>query len=149
MLQRRWVKNGISLMELMIAVFLLTTVFAALVSVYPLVFRYATMSKNRSLAAASGKNLIETIQSVPWGAPVTSFIKKEQVFRQVIEGKAQVVKLNVKKIEFNPSNAGGDGPDPMSYVSKVTVILTWKEGTGGASNEMTRSITVEGTITKD
>ncbi len=146
---KRWVKNGISLLELMIAVFLLTTVFAALVSTYPLVFRYAAMSKNRSLAAASGKNIIETIQAVPWGSPVTSFIKKEQIFKQVIEGKPQVVKLEVKKIEFNPSNAGGDGPDPLSYVSKVTVVLEWKEGTGGASGEMKRSITVEGTIAKD
>lgn len=142
-------KNGISLMELMIAVFLLTTVFAALISVYPAVFRYATMSKNRSLAAASAKNLIETIQAVPWGSPVTSFIKKEQVFKQVIEGKPQIVKFIVKKIEFDPSNPNGDGPDPSSYVSKVRVILEWKEGTGAASGEMTRSITVEGTINRD
>ena len=137
------------MMELIIAIFLLTTVFASLVAVYPIVFRHATMSKNRTLAASAAKNIIETIQSVPWGSPVTSFIKKEQVFKQVIEGKPQVVKLKVKKIEFNPANSAGNGPDPLSFVSTVTVILEWEEGTGASSQAMTKRVTVQGTITKN
>lgn len=136
-------------MELIIAIFLITTVFVSLIAVYPMLFRHASLTKNRLLAMSVSRNIVETIKAVPWGASVTPFIKSNQTFHMVIEGEQQSVTFKVKEIKFDPANAAGTGPDPGKLTSNVTITLEWQEGTGAGSKMRNRTLTTVSVISKE
>jgi len=141
--------HGLTLIEIMIAIFLVTVVFATVIAVYPALYRHATMSKNRFLAASVADNIIETIRAVPWGAPVPAYVRQDKKLEQLVEGEKQEVTFKVKEINFEPSNSTGNGPKPDNYVCLVTVTLEWVEGVGSASQAKTKTLTSQGTITRN
>lgn len=139
--------SGVTLIEIILAVYILAIVFAALAAVYPAVYRHSALSGNRFLAVRVSENIIETVKAVPWGKPVTPFIRKDQHFSRLIDGSRQISIFKVRKISFDPPNATGDGPDPKSRSALVTVTIEWIEGTGKSSEAVTQTYTTQGTIT--
>lgn len=140
---------GLTLIEIILAMFLIAVVFAALAAIYPAVYRHSTISKNRLLGMQVAHNVIESLRAVPWGKPVPDFIKKEQKFDQLIEGVKTSVTYQIAKIEFDPPNSTNDGPDPKSIVCNVKVTVKWTEGAGGASEARTQTISASGTLSKN
>jgi prepilin-type N-terminal cleavage/methylation domain-containing protein len=141
-------RNGLTLIEMMIALFLVAIAFSALVAVFPAVYRHSAQSRNRFLAQQAGRNVIETLRAVPWGKPAPAFARQDHVFDQVVEGERHFLRFKVKEIKFEPANATGDGPDPRSPVSQVRVTLEWREGTGSSSASRRQTLCAAGSLTK-
>lgn len=139
--------KGISLLEIIIAMFLVAIAFATLAAIFPLAYRHASMSKNRILATSTARNVIETLRAVPWGRATPDFVKQDQGYMMVIDGKRQPVVFEVKEIKFDPANSTGNGPDPESTVCEVYVTVEWKEGTGPSSQMVTKELTYSGVLT--
>ena len=119
-----------------------------LAAVYPMAFRHSAQSKNRTMAGAVAYNTIETLKALPWGKPVPENVKADRLITTVVEGKKQAVRFHVNKLDFNPPNDTGDGPDPKANVCTVTLNLQWKEGTGASSGEAVRNITLTRVLTR-
>jgi type II secretory pathway pseudopilin PulG len=137
---------GMSLIECIIAVFLVTVAFSALVSVYPTVYKKATMEKNRFVAAALAEGILESVKSLPYGTPYPPALVADRPFTQIVEGQQQPVvfkvrEINGSKIQFDPSGATGKEPSESSLSCIVSVTIEWEEGTGASSAGMIKSIT--------
>lgn len=139
-------KKGMTLIECIIAVFLIAVAFTALAAVYPAVYRKSTQQENRFVAIAVAEGIIESVRALPYGSPIPVTLMKDQTFTRVIEGERKSAVFHIKSISFLPS--AGDAPDPSSLASTVTVTVEWSEGTGASSGEATRSITLNGSLTR-
>jgi len=136
---------GMTLLECIIAVFLITMAFASILSVYPLLYRQSTQSRNKFIAVAVANGLLEAVRAYSYNAPLPPELKKPREYEQVIEGVRTKVVYTVKSIDFEPSNPSGKGPDPKSYTCRVKVVIEWEEGTGASSSMKRETFTATGT----
>ncbi len=141
-------KPGFTLLECIIAVFLIGAVLLALVSVLPRVHRQAAQGKNRFLAAATAANILEEIRSLPYGRPVPDAVRRDRKFEQVVEGVRTEVVFRLRGLEFSPSNLQGNGPDPRSVSSRISLTLEWEEGTGASSENKRQILSLSGAVTR-
>jgi hypothetical protein len=124
--------------------FLIALAFTSIISLFPMLFRQSTQSKNRFLASAVGNGILEEVRAYPYRVPLPRELLRPRVCEQVIEGVRTGVTFRVKSIEFSPSNSERNGPDPASHACEVAVMIEWEEGTSASSEKKNLSMVFNG-----
>ncbi|MEW6278382.1 MAG: hypothetical protein AB1758_07170 [Candidatus Eremiobacterota bacterium] len=130
-------RRGLSLVELVLALFLVVLVLGAVASVLPGLYRQSARSQHRFQAVAAAQGILAAYRSLPYGAPVPAELKQPWTFRQRMEDVASTTEVRVRSIAFEPANPSGDGPALEADFSRVTVTVEWEED--GADGVQTAS----------
>lgn len=140
--------RGFSLLEVVIALYLLAATVAAVCATIPQIYRQTVQSKNRYLAVAVAGNVLEAARSVPYGRNVPDEVRQPSRIAQVAEDQKTVTEFRVAALDFRPSNVDGRGADPGQPTCVVTVTVEWDEGTASASEKAVKRYTATTSLTR-
>ncbi len=141
-------RAGLSLVEIVIALFLVAAALAAVLSVVPGLQRRAAQEQDRHLAGTVARGIVEALRTVPYGATVPPHLLAPQRFDSVVEGVATRVVIEVKEIRFEPAAPGRLAADPAAAASRVRVVVTWAEGTGASSTRAVKELAAWGVVVR-
>lgn len=138
-------RRGFTIIECVIATFVLLSGFLAVMSVYPLSQRGATLSHNRTLALRVARNVLESVRAHPYGDPLASAVLADETYVEMVENAPSSVTFK-KTIQY--STGGSIGSSTSTY-DVVTVTVQWREGTGVGSAGQDKSVKVTGGIARE
>jgi prepilin-type N-terminal cleavage/methylation domain-containing protein len=138
-------RRGFTLIECIVATFILAIGFVAVASLYPMAYRGATVSANHVAAMEIASGLLAHIRSSPYGNPVGSPFIDPESLTVVIEDAPTVVTFK-KSITFA---RGGTHADLSANADVATVTVTWTEGTGPASEGISKRVTLTGGVCRE
>lgn len=141
-------RRGLSLLEIVLALALVALALGAVLAVVPGAHRQAAQSRNRFLASAAAREALESVRSLPYGATVPDEVLAPRRFEMVVEGVPTSVLVRVDSLAFAPQAAGRLAADPSRPYSRVTLKVSWEEGTGAASERARRDLTVVGAVAR-
>ncbi|MGE0491547.1 MAG: hypothetical protein AB7S38_20215 [Vulcanimicrobiota bacterium] len=121
-------RRGFSVVEIVIALILMTLGFFTFFSVFSSSARQSAQSRMRTLAARVAINYLEEFEAHPYGEPAPKNWSEETDTPAVlfIKGRQQQMILH-KKIEFQNGSFIGNAADNNDI---VTLTLTWRENVG-------------------
>jgi len=139
---RKMQARGCSLLESVMAVYLVVMAFAVVMAVYPLTAVSPVPSANHILASSTAHNIFESIRAVPWGSPMPDELKEKQVVTYTVDGEDRAVEFVVTRLEFDPSGETGDGPEPDSHICRVTLTIQWNNDNDPTGESPRESLTL-------
>lgn len=154
-------RRGFTLIECIIATFILAIGFMAVASTYPLSYRSAAVSTNHVLAMQVASGMLETVRDNPYGTtPSLQPVTLSMVVGASGSTGATVPVVTTSAspsatpstVTFYPSvkfARGGSVPNPNAMSDVCTVTVTWNEPTGRGASLLQKSVSVTGGITRE
>lgn len=150
---RRGGRRGFTVLECVIATFILLAGFLAVMSVYPLSQRASTTSQNHTQAIRVARNVLEVIRAHPYGEPLSSDVLADETYQGLIEtdpgdasGKHAITTVTFRKsVTYANGSCVGAVAGSTTY-DVATVTVRWREGTAGGSAGVDKSVKVTGGI---
>ena len=134
--------RGFTIIECVLATFVLLSGFLAVMSVYPLSQRSASLSHNRTIALRVARNVLEAIRAHPYGDALASDVLADETYSEMVESAPTSVTFK-KSVQY--STGGCVGSSSSTY-DVVTVTVQWREGTGVGSAGQDKSVKVTGGV---
>ena len=125
---------GFTIIEAIITIFIIASGFLILFNVFILSMRSATASRNRMVAELLADSTLEEIRAHKYGTSQPDSWTKPYVVKSIIQGKQNNVAFNRT---ITCANGSYFGTVPGDY-DKITIIITWVEGTGRGSSGVTK-----------
>lgn len=138
-------RRGLTLIECILATFIVAVGFVAVASVYPLAFRGATLDANHVAAMQLASSTLSQIRALPYGATPAPGGTLSPVTRQTSnEDSTTQVTFN-RTVTFERGGAAASA-QTAGDVARVTV--TWIEGTGASGEATQKSVSVTGGVSR-
>lgn len=138
-------RRGFTLIECIIATFLLAVGFVAVASLYPMAYRGASVNANHVAGLEVASAVLSHIRSSAYGSPPAGQYLGDETLQMVVEN--DVVNVTYKKsVKFA---RGGTHADVNANADVAIVTVTWVEGTGPASEGITKSVVVTGGVCRE
>jgi hypothetical protein len=152
-------KRGFSLLEAMIAIFVVTAGMMVLASVFGIGLRHATQTRDRALAIVLAENLIEHVRSQPYGVserPVEWGRDKPNEWSVhemmvIVEGRKVETKFE-HCIEVAEKERGGNGSffgEGEDFTDVLKIQVRWREGTGVGSKGEDKLLIIYTTVWRE
>lgn len=138
----RRLRGGFSLIECIIATFVLAVGFVAVASMYPTAYRGATLNANHVAALEIANGVLNRIRSTPYGTTLAPDILAPESLNTMIENVDAPVTFT-KTVKFA---RGGATAYKFAVSDVATVTVSWNEGTGPGSAGRAKSISVVGGV---
>lgn len=138
-------RRGFSLIECVVATFVLAVGFVAVASIYPMAHRGASVNANHVAAMQIASGVLAHIRSAPYGSTVSETCLSPETLVMVIEGTPGAVTFS-KEVTFQ---RGGSTADTNAVADVASVTVTWTEGTKASSEGIRKSITVTGGVFRE
>ena len=137
-------QRGLTLIECIIATFLVAVGFLAVASVYPLAYRGAVLDATHVAALQVAGATLADVRGLPYGTPLPASVTAPLQVDGITDGVPTPVTF-VREVRFARGGAIAN-PNALSDVAAVTV--SWEEGTAAGSAGRTKSVTVTGGVTR-
>jgi type II secretory pathway pseudopilin PulG len=120
--------RGFTVVESLMAFFVMAVAFVALMSVFSGGAHEAMQSRNRTVALLYAESFLEEVRAHPYGAPAPKRWKSDTVrpVKVQVEGREQVMEFSQEVSYANKSFVGGSSEN----TDEVTLRLRWKESLG-------------------
>ncbi|MEW6279362.1 MAG: hypothetical protein AB1758_12105 [Candidatus Eremiobacterota bacterium] len=127
-------RRGFTLVEAILAFFLLVVAFLVLFSIFSGGARHAVQSRNRTVAMVYAQSFLEEVRAHPYGQPEPEAWKQARVYPVAVyvEGRPQTMEFNQEVTYRNESFVKSSVDQD---VDEVTLRLTWREGLGDNAHE--------------
>lgn len=121
-------RQGITLMETILAFFIMAVAFVVLFAVFSGGYRAAVQSRNRTVAILYAQSLLEEVRAHPYGqpAPPSWTAPVAHPVDVIVEGRKQHYEFAQQVSYANSSFIGLSDQD----ADEVTITLKWREGVG-------------------
>jgi Tfp pilus assembly protein PilV len=134
-------RQAFSLIEAIVAVFVIVFGFLVILSIYSTSSRHATQSRNHITACILADNLLAEFRDHPYGAPAPAQWTAPKTFTNVIESEfltgsgGAITKVNrIAKTTFTTtitySNGSFVGTSTSGNYDDVSFTISWSEGSG-------------------
>lgn len=128
------IQRGFTLVEAILAFFLMTIAFLVLWSIFTGGARHAMQSRNRTVAMLYAQSWLEEVEAHPWGQPKPKSWNDGVVtpVAVYVEGRPQQMNFT-QKVEFT-TGAFVDKTREEDH-DELKLTLTWSEGIGDNANQ--------------
>ncbi len=134
-------RPGFTLIECVIATFIVMLAVITVVSALPMAYRGASADKQRLTALRVAQDVIAQVQARPFGADPSSLKGTVQPEGETVEGNALDSRYTIDTVAVDIP-AGSDH-------GTVTVTIRWDEGSGVGSSRMSKALTLTGGVTRE
>lgn len=134
--------RGLTLIECIIATFLLAVGFVAVASVFPLAYRGAVLDANHVTALQCASEVLAGVRNTPYGSVPPARVTQPMTVSTIVEGVA-------RKTDFLPIVTfarGGQSAQIQAACDVAIVTVRWTEGTGGSTPAVDKSVEVRGGV---
>lgn len=135
-------KRGLTLIECIIATFVLAVGFLAVASVYPLAYRGAVLDATHVAALQVASGTLAEVRTLPYGAPVPATMIDPLPIDGISEG-VRTTTTFTREVHFT---RGGTTADPGALSDVASVTVRWDEGTLAGGGAVHKSVTVTGGV---
>ena len=137
-------KRAFTLIEVIVATFIVGMGFLAVVQLNPMGHRGGTVDKNRLIALRIARNVIDQARSMPFdtlAANVATLEGPKYLNGEQIEGKTVGLEFAVEKVLV--TTTGPASPTPIGY-GNITVTVVWHQGVGKSNAAGNNTLTMTG-----
>ncbi|MCD4782779.1 MAG: prepilin-type N-terminal cleavage/methylation domain-containing protein [Candidatus Eremiobacteraeota bacterium] len=127
--------KGFTIIEVIIAIFIISCGLMALFSTFSLSIRHATQSRNKVCVDVIADSMLEGVRAHRYGEPKPPSWEKPRMVLTVIQGKISQTTFHIKVKCKNQSFIDEKINKDYDY---VTIEITWSEGTGVGSRGIKR-----------
>ena len=126
--------KGFTILEVLITIFIITSGFMILYTVFSMQIRHSLQSRSMISAEIIADSTIEEIKAHPYGEPIPKEWKEPVFTHAYIHGRK--ITTEYKK-DFNFENKSFIGEEEGDS-DKVTIEITWTDATGIEGSGVTR-----------
>lgn len=143
--------KGMSIIELVIALVIITCGILTAISVLAASLRFSTQSRQQVYAYLVAESMLEKIKAHKYGEPAPKSWKEPVYYKISVEGKSEPMLAEFKRdYNFTAVGANGSFVDSTKPQTEdiVTIIVTWVEGTGRTSAGINKKLELETKVRK-
>jgi len=144
--------RGMSIIELVIAVVIITCGVLTALSVLAASLRFSTQSRQQVYAYLVAESMLEKIKAHKYGEPAPKSWNEPVYYKISIEGKSEPMLAEFKRsYNFTAPGANGSFVDSTKLQTGdiVTIVVTWVEGTGRTSTGINKKIELKIKVKKN
>jgi len=138
-------RRGFSLIECIIATFVLAVGFVAVASMYPSAYRGATLNANHVAALEMAGEVLARVRATPYGSPLAPDVLAPETLNMMIENVDAPITFT-KTVTFA---RGGATANKLAVSDVATVTVTWTEGTAVGSAGVQKQLVVVGGVSSE
>lgn len=138
-------RRGFTLLECVIATFVVMAGFLAVVSVFSMGRRAAAADRNHALGLQVAANVLARIRAHPYGSPLAPGVLGDVTVRDEVEG----VPVDVTFAVSATFASGGCVGMSQQGTDVATVTVRWRDGTGAGGAGRTREVSLAGGVTDE
>lgn len=134
--------RGLTLIECIIATFILAVGFLAVASVYPLAYRGAVLDATHVAALQVASATLAEVRTLPYGTPVPASMTDPLPVDGISEG-VRTTTVFTREVHFA---RGGTGANPGALSDVASVTVRWDEGTWAGGGAVHKFLTISGGV---
>jgi prepilin-type N-terminal cleavage/methylation domain-containing protein len=127
--------GGFTMIEVLVTMVILTSGLMILFTVFNMVMRDASTTRNWMMAEIIADSLLEEILDHEYGTPIPPSWNQSQQVKAIIQGRPSVITFE-KKVTTQYGSFAGTGAGDYD---QVDVKITWTEGTGPQGSARTKT----------